>query len=508
MPAEGTLAVILPDQPSTMMHIMKTIITLTIILITRFFVFGQVTIPNANFERLDNSSDIKSSSWTTEGKFDKCVMDSITVWKGKYAMHLTKLTTEGTGRFFQEIPFKTTALKKYKVSAVVKVKNVKEGFAGVSVRAIDGSDKLVCHQNLNMMPEKIKNTQDWKFYEGEFYVTTETVKLKVAGYLWGSGEAWYDNISIQEIPFGTASLTPNIAKYIDEYFAVIEKKSIVRDTTYISYLMKNTELLCKGNSDIHYCRFILKNITFNLNDGHSFFSTPEEWKEMHEGDKNLQRGDATFSSGEIIDGNIAYIKVPTFASIDWELVKKSVDSLQSIIAKLDNQNPKGWIIDLSNNNGGNSFAMFPGLGPLLGNGICGYSFSADGSKMTLIYNEGLAGWGTNLDTLKTNPYHVKNPKLPIAVLYGNQTGSSGEVTALTFRGKENSRSFGQETGGFTTRVDNCVLSDSACINLASGYDADRNGLVFKGTKIQPDVPTKDHDESIKMATEWILNRKE
>lgn len=487
---------------------MKALTALAIILANNFYGFAQVIIPNSNFERLNSSFNTNSNAWITEGKLDKSEIDSNRTWEGKYSMHLVKYTTQGTGRFYQELSFKASVLKKYKIFAAIRVKNVNEGYAGVSVRAMDSSGTLVCHQNMNMMLEKIRGTHDWKTYEAEFYVTSETMKLKIAGYLWGSGEAWFDDIIIKEIPFGKEPLMPEIKNYIDEYFSVVKRKSIIRDSSYIAELYRNAQLLCKGNSDIHYCHFILKNITFNLKDGHSFFSTPEEWKELHEGDKNLQRGDASFSSGKMIAGNIAYINIPTFGSIDWELVKQSVDSLQKVIKRLDSQNPKGWIVDLSSCHGGNSFAMFPGLGPLLGNGECGYSVSADGSRMTLIYNEGLAGWDHNIDTIIRNPYHVKNPNLPIAVLYGNATGSSGEVTALTLRGKQNCKSFGQETGGFTTRVDNYILSDSASINLAAGYDADRNGVIFKGTSIPPDVPAKDHEESMKKATEWIMNWKE
>lgn len=468
-------------------------------------VLAQVTIPNADFETSEKSTSTGTAFWQTEGSLESCFVDKRNAFEGACSMKLTKSSLQGTGRFYQEIPFTTATLKKYKVSAAIKVQNVNEGYAGVSVRVLDNKGRLVCHQNLNMTPFKINKTKDWTIYEGEFYVPPATEKLKVAGYIWGSGEAWFDNIQINEIPFSKEKLTPIIANYIDEYFGIIRSKTIVKDSSYIEQLYRDAQELCKGNSDIHYCHFILKNITFNLNDGHSFFSTPEERSAMHKGDKNLEHGEAGFATGKMLGNNIAYIYIPTFASLDWDLVKQAVDSLHKIIEHLDIQQPNGWIIDLSECNGGNSFAMFPGLGPLLGNGICGYSISADGSKKSLVYRDGSAGWDDDLESLIVKPYSVKNPNLPIAVLVGKQTGSSGEVTALTFRGMNNSKSFGQETGGYTTRVDNYVMSDGASINLASGFDADRNGVVFYGTKIPPDVVTRDHDESLLKAVSWILN---
>lgn len=467
-------------------------------------VSAQVLIPNADFEMPENTVPTGSGYWRTEGNPEHCLAEKANAYQGKYSMHLIKSNSQGTARFYQEIPLQVLRLRKYSISAAIKVKNISDGYAGVSVRVIDSAGRLICHQNLNMMPVKINNTQEWKVYEGEFYATPATAKIKIAGYLWGSGEAWYDNIRIREIAFPEGELTPHIAAYIDEYFSFIRTKSIVKDTACIALLRNNARQMCHGNPDIHYCHFVLKNITFNLNDGHSFFSTPEEWKEMHRGENNVQRGEAGFASGKMLNGNIACINIPTFASVDRTLVKQAADSLQQIIKALDHQSPAGWIIDLSNCTGGNSFAMFPGLGPLLGNGICGYSVSADGSRLALVYRDGRAGWDTHLDTLVTAPYSVIHPELPIAVLYGARTGSSGEVTALALRGKKNTKSFGQETGGYTTRVDNYVLSDGASLNLASGYDADRNGVVFYGTKIPPDVTTKDRDEAMEKAMEWLI----
>ena len=50
---------------------------------------------------------------------------------------------------------------------------------------------------------------------------------------------------------------------------------------------------------------------------------------------------------------------------------KYADSLQYQIKLMDNKYIKGWILDLRENSGGNCWPMLTGLGPLLGNGICG-----------------------------------------------------------------------------------------------------------------------------------------
>jgi hypothetical protein len=493
---------------------MKTgIAVILIFLLNAFSSFAQVTIPNADFEMIDESSGTKALNWAVEGELDHCGLDSKVVWKGKYSMHIFKNAPEkgypwnNTGRFYQEIPFTSNGLKKYKVSAAIKTKDVNEMFAGLSVRVMDKEGNNICHQNMNMKNFKIKGTLDWKIYEAEFYVDESVDKLKIAGFLGGSGEAWFDDISIEKISISPEKPSENIIKYIEEYFALIRTHSIVKDSTHIDKLAERTMKLCAGNSDMEYCHFILKNITSNLNDGHSFFTTPQEWNDWQDGSKTVNDGWANFATGKMLEGNVAYINVPMFVSFDTIVQNSAVDTLQTLIKTFDQQNPKGWIIDISNNSGGNSFVMTCGLGPILGNGIFGYSISANGSKRTRIHNNGWTGWDSILMVNKPDPYWVKNPHLPIAVIYGNKTASSGEVVAIAFRGKENTKSFGQETQGASTRVDNLRLSDRAYLNLAAGYDVDRNGVVFGG-KVTPDVLTEDFEAAMTEALKWILENQD
>ena len=419
-------------------------------------------------------------------------------------MHIVKKNTTGFGSFLQDIPFKSTGLKKHIISGVIKTKAVKEKYAGVLAKVIDKDGNIICRQD--MIALKINNTNDWKNYEAEFFADETAVKIRVAGLLFGSGEVWFDDLTIQEIPINSKPISLAVDNYINEYFKIVKTNSIIKDTAYLTLLKNRTKLLCAENSSIEYCHSILKNYTTNkLNDKHSFFLTPIEWEDLQNGDKTVQDGFTNFASGKIIENNIAYINIPTFVSLDSILIKKYVDSLQALIAKLDNKNPTGWIIDISKNMGGNSWAMICGLGPILGNGTCGYSISANGNKMARIYNEGWVGWDTHLMIRKVNPYHLKKSTQPIAVIYGNQTASSGEVVAIAFHGKENTLSFGQETAGATTRVDNFELSDKAYLNLASGIDADRNEVLFGG-KIIPDILIKENDTSLAEATKWLTEK--
>src|SRR5690606_27074713 len=110
---------------------------------------------------------------------------------------------------------------------------------------------------------------------------------------------------------------------------------ILTDKTFIADLKSKTMYLCSDSMSMNDCRLILQQYTTNkLNDGHSFFTTPLEWKAMTEQGKHPATGANIqhMPSGEILDNNIAYLALPMFASSDQKLMLKYADTLQTLIA--------------------------------------------------------------------------------------------------------------------------------------------------------------------------------
>lgn len=467
--------------------------------------FGQVTVPNNGFELSDKTTVTQTSDWIPESNNFYCKVDKGQFFRGNYSLKLES-KTEGHHFFNEEFPFTPTGLRKYKLKCAVKTKDLK-GKIYFGARVFDNTGNTLTKM-IFVLTESAN--QDWTMSEGFFISENEAAKIRLFGSLFGTGQAWFDEITIEEIPEPSKNPSIDVAIYVHEYFDIVYENSIISDKTFIADLKSRTMYLCSDISDMNDCRYILQQYTTNkLNDGHSFFTTPTEWKSLTEKGihsvtgKNIQH----MPSGKIMKNNIAYLNLPTFVSSDSKLIEKYADTLQTLIAQLDKQNPKGWIVDLSNNGGGNSFPMIAGVGPLIGNGICGYSFSGNGSIRQLIYNNGWTGvsWvggDSSLVLLKSNPYQLKNPNKPLAVIYGNGTGSSGEVTAIAFIGLSNSKSFGQETYGISTRIDNFEMSDGSFLNLASGVAADRNQKKYDG-RIKPDVETVDNESAIFAACKWI-----
>lgn len=190
--------------------------------------------------------------------------------------------------------------------------------------------------------------------------------------------------------------------------------------------------------------------------------------------------------GEWLQDSIGYLTIPWVSTTDSLVCERIADSLQSVIARLDARNISRWIIDLRKNSGGNCWPMLAGIGPLLGDGICGY-FVAEGEKIPISYHDGSAFQGRHVlcRVSEDHGYRTRAVRKSIVVLTGNRTVSAGEIVALAFKGREQTCLIGQATAGLTTANATYSLSDRSMLVLTVCQEADYTGHVCEGS-IQPD----------------------
>jgi carboxyl-terminal processing protease len=75
---------------------------------------------------------------------------------------------------------------------------------------------------------------------------------------------------------------------------------------------------------------------------------------------------------------------------------------------------------------------------------------------------------------------------PIAVLLSGRTASSGEIVAISLKGRAATRFFGEPTYGATTANESYRISGTSYLTIAGLQDADRNQVAYK-THLTPDV---------------------
>lgn len=202
---------------------------------------------------------------------------------------------------------------------------------------------------------------------------------------------------------------------------------------------------------------------------------------------------------KVIDGNIGYILMPGIMFTDYTSrnIHKSAQSMYDKINEIKSSNNiKGWILDLRFNTGGNCEPMLLALYDFLGdNDIWGVLDINKEIEQKIKLTNGKY----KINSKKSSYINSKGnllEKSKVAVITNIATGSSGEITALAFKGRKNTIFIGEPTNGKTTSNVQANLPFGAFMTLTVGLDCDRNGNYYK--KIIPDIAVVEKDNFDKL----------
>lgn len=197
---------------------------------------------------------------------------------------------------------------------------------------------------------------------------------------------------------------------------------------------------------------------------------------------------------KMLDNNYGYILMPgmVFFDLSAENIHQIAQPMYNQIAQIQKENnPKGWIIDLRLNTGGNATPMLLALADFLGNTNIWGSLDLNKmlvSKVKMDHGKYLHN-GRALSFVNVNGNGLEATK--VAVITGPVTASSGEVTALAFKGRPNTVFIGEQTLGFTTGNISYPLPFGVTMALTTTFNADRNGHYHE--RIVPDIVVSKQD---------------
>ncbi|MGE8553450.1 MAG: S41 family peptidase [Chryseobacterium jejuense] len=464
-----------------------------------FFSSINAQIQNGGFE---NSTANLPKHWDIK-KYDlyDIKIDSKQKHTGKASLQLIGNSNEPKTfqNFSQSIPLNTNALQKIEISAYIKSEST-TGNIDFWAQLKDSDNKIIDFRNFISQGKIISANKDWTKYTMTFFINRNCKELVLGGTLYGSGTVWFDDFEVHEVKSSEEAPSETAVKYIDRAKTIMKTNSIFTDKIDWNVVENDLALISKGmqttDDTTPALTYLLQQIKA-AGDNHSFIESKERSEK-----RKVSNPKGIEPEYQLIDQNIGYISVPGFSSSNKELGNEFALKVHDMIKKLDSENNiKGWIVDLRNNTGGTMYPMIAGLGNLTGEGILGYFAENNNKKTPWNYQKGKIVYYEIKE-----PYSLKNPNQKIAVLIGPKTASAGEITAIAFIGKNNTKLFGQPTRGLTTGNKVFPLSDGRNLVLSSSYDMDRNGKAYQG-KISPDVsvessPGKDMD--IEAAKKWIV----
>ena len=188
-------------------------------------------------------------------------------------------------------------------------------------------------------------------------------------------------------------------------------------------------------------------------------------------------------------GRLAYLDVPGIVG-EPDALSAFATQIQSQISELETANARcGWIVDLRRNRGGYIHAMLAGLGPLAeggaADGVIGGKLTSDGKAENWRYTDGISFTNDRKEVRAQISVRLANPGVPVAILTSKLTASAGEAAVIAFRGRPESRSFGEATTGIPTYNVRVRMPDGAFLDIMQAVDIDRTGRPYDGP-ITPD----------------------
>lgn len=288
---------------------------------------------------------------------------------------------------------------------------------------------------------------------------------------------------------------PNEVKsYLNEVLNLLEKKSVNRKSINWSIVRDSVFQKAAHANNIKQTYPAVTLAVSMLNDHHSYFRSVTEY----ENDTN--NNPLPILVDELTPKDIGYIRIP-FCVGTAEEINTYISVIQYKFKQQANLHVKGWIIDLRGNFGGNMWPMLLALEPLIGNGTLGYFVDADNKHESWKLKNGKAYINDTLIYENLTFEKLDLTSQYVAVITDNQTASSGEAISISFKCRNNTKSFGSPTFGVSTGCVSHQLSDGSIINLAESVFADRKMKTY-GTKVHPDVETTD---PITQSLNWIYS---
>jgi C-terminal processing protease CtpA/Prc len=301
---------------------------------------------------------------------------------------------------------------------------------------------------------------------------------------------------------------------IDTTISIMKNNAVNANTVNWDTIRRNALMQAKNIDNPYELGSTMRYLYKSINDFHgAFFWKDSTFQWRHD---ELKISDSLINEWKkgvqsitaVLDKNIGYLRIPSMPGGSKEDFDRKAQTLNDSLCVLLSKNIKGIILDARLDGGGAMFPMILGVRQLLSDGFIG-SFRTKKKENWTIKNNGFFIDTTLLTEVKPK-CEVNAQNIPVVILVGPGTGSSGEFFLMAFKGRKKTILLGSQTSGWVTVNTGIQINDTAFMNLSIGYGTDRNGKIYKEA-IVPDVTITGvdkfndiaNDEKIKAAIKWL-----
>jgi C-terminal processing protease CtpA/Prc len=206
--------------------------------------------------------------------------------------------------------------------------------------------------------------------------------------------------------------------------------------------------------------------------------------------------------------NIGIIRFYKFYLADgfWDnpINLKSASNLVSLVREhMEKWIPtmKGLILDFREHRGGAFHPVVEALAPYIDNGGSHmFGFYSRFDTTWVVHKKDKSGIHAFDYTDSRKGLHTKGFGIPVAVIVGKHTGSSGEFCVGSLYGRDKIRLFGENTAGQTSSNEDFSLFGGYFLILTTAFLQTVDGTIHYKEYIKPHVQTT---QPMKEAVEWI-----
>jgi carboxyl-terminal processing protease len=313
---------------------------------------------------------------------------------------------------------------------------------------------------------------------------------------------------LQQYPTGSGELSErtNIA-FVEEFIARAEAFSIRRDSINWPSVRANVKAMLAGTTEIEQTHGAIAYVLQTLGDNHSYV------RDVRGRDVLYPRSIlCSTAAPEPVRGrpdDIGYVRVGPYTGS----ILSSQDytsAVQAAMAAADADSLAGWVVDLRGNTGGNVWPMLTTVWPFVQGDVV-YFVDSDNVQTPVTVQLWRSFVDGEFAAQAHLPYTPRGENHRVAVLTDVSVTAAGEVLAIAFRGRPNTRSFGAATCGLTTALEFHQITPHSTGNpndpayvfaLASARLMDRTGVAYGG-QVPVDESISDPDSVLAAAYAWL-----
>ena len=387
------------------------------------------------------------------------------------------------------------------MTAAIKTTDLQGRGAGLNLGIYNADSMLIQNADMGYADYNYaQGSQSWSEYEISVVVPDYAASARLGVISFGEGEAKFDSIAATFESLKGRRPGDYAKDYVASAIGLARENSLRRDSVDFDRI-ESTALQLAGNAEDGDDMYLAtRYILGELRDHHSFLMTASDRQRWLNEDDDDSSDIAYTKASKMKD--YGYLWVPGFHGNGDKTKTAFATRLQEQIDSLSKQSVSGWIVDLRENDGGNMAPMLAGLEPL---------FAVDTLGYLVDVNDAQEAWGRGEEIRlsdEENYVSVNDPvtlasQLPVAVLYDESTGSSGEIVIISFIGRPSTRSFGVPSMGLTTGNGEFELPDGSYMFMASTKMADRSGQVFEGAVAPDQIVDGNPEDVVAAAITWL-----